>query len=324
MSYKHITRDKRVELSTLLRAGIKKKEISEQLGIDRTTIWREIKRNKGKRGEYDVRTAHAKACRRRQEANDKGNKIKNNEDLKRYITKKLRLYWSPEQISGRLKIESEDRGVCHETIYRYIYEQDPELKKYLRQKKGRYRRRHGTKKRRIQASEMMKKRIDQRPSIVEERKRVGDWEGDLVIGKERKKAILTHVDRKSGLLRATKLEQIDSEYVKDKIVSCFQKVSKRHCCTVTYDNGSSFAKHDLVEREANVEVYFAYPYRSWERATNENTNGLLRQFYPKKSPFKEITQKNLDKIVSLINNRPRKRLHYRTPLEVFHQRCTSS
>lgn len=322
MPYKHITRDDRVELHALLKAGLPKTKIASQLGLDRSTIWREIRRNKGWKLNYDPRVAHPMACRRRRNANGRGNKIENNKKLRSYILKKLKLYWSPEQIAGRLKLENLDENICHETIYRYIYEKAPGLKKYLRQRKGKFRRRRGTKAR-TRERRGLKRRIDERPEIVDLRKRIGDWEGDTIVGGEKKTAILTHVDRKSGLLMADKLKRIHADYVRKVTVNRFNKISQNKRLTVTYDNGLSFAEHSITERETNMTVYFAHPYHSWERGTSENTNGLLRQFYPKKTLFRHLSQAELDKVVHLINNRPRKRLRYRTPQEVFSECCTS-
>lgn len=324
MSYKHITRDQRVELSALLKAGIGKKEIAEQLGLHRATVWREIKRNKGSGVRYDVRIAQGYTRRRRRNANAKGDKIKNDKKLRLFIIRKLKLYWSPEQIAGRLRLKGGRSVICHETVYRYIYKQAPELICFLRHQKSKYRKRHGSRKRMIRARELGKRRIDQRPAIVETRERIGDWEGDTIVGGEKTTGILTHVDRKSGLLFADKLERTHAEYVRRVTVKRFAKVPLHQRQTVTYDNGLSFAEHSLTERETGMTVYFAYPYHSWERGTNENTNGLLRQFYPKRTPFNGLIQEELDKIVTLINNRPRKRLHYRTPQEVFNECCTSS
>jgi IS30 family transposase len=322
MSYKHITCEQRIELSALLKAGVPKTLIALQLGLHRSTLWREIRRNKGHRLKYDVRVAQANANRRRRYANEKGDKIKNDKKLRNYIFKKLKLYWSPEQIAGRLKLSSSETVICHETIYRFIYRKAPELIIYLRHQKNKYRKRHGSKKRMIRAREMNKKRIDQRPAIVETRERIGDWEGDIVVGSERYMGILTHVERKSGYLLADKLKRTHAEHVRQVTAKRFGSIPLHQRLTVTYDNGLSFAEHSITERETNIAVYFAHPYHSWERGTNENTNGLLRQFYPKRTPFKGLTQEKLDKIVSLINNRPRKRLRYRTPQEVFSECCT--
>ncbi len=236
----------------------------------------------------------------------------------------MRLYWSPEQIAGRLRRDHNKTIICHETIYRYIYEKVPELKQYLRQEKEKYRRRHSTKARTDRAKKQMKKQINTSPEIIETRERISDWERDTIVGKERKLAILTHFDRKSGYFIANKLNKITADYVNKITMKSFKNIPDIAKKAITYDNGSTFSRYEFIERDTSIDVYFAFPYHSWERGTNENTNRLLRQFYPEKSPFKNITQINLDKYVNLINNRPRKRLHYNTHLEVFYECCTSS
>jgi len=221
-------------------------------------------------------------------------------------------------IEGRIKIDySKEINVCHETIYSYIYRDRPDLKKYLRCRKGKYRRRYGTKIREKRREQAKKKRIDTRPQIIEERSRIGDWEGDTIVGKEKTKHILTHVDRKSGLLMADKLELATAENTRKITTKRFKKIAKKNYHTITYDNGIQFTEHEALERDLNIDIYFAYPYHSWERGTNENTNGLLRQFIPKGGPFKDISQHKINHYVKLINTRPRKRLNYLTPLEVF-------
>ncbi len=192
--------------------------------------------------------------------------------------------------------------------------------KYLRCQKGKYRRRYGTRIREKQREALKKRRINRRPEIINERARIGDWEGDTIIGRDRKPAILTHVERKSGLVLADKLERATAEATKQKTIARFGRISKDRKHTITYDNGSSFSAYEATEQETGLTIYFAFPYHSWERGSNENANGLLRQFFPKKSVFATITQKDIQKAVRLLNNRPRKRLNYSTPYEVFNQR----
>jgi IS30 family transposase len=303
-------------LSALRRKGFTQSEIARELVFNQSSISRELSRNKVKNINYHAGNATRMYHKRKKKANQYLKRIENDDWLRKYIKEKIKDYWSPEQIAGRVR---KDYGivVCHETIYKYIYNIKPEWKKYLRQKKGRYRRRYGRKKTVKQREEAKKRRIDIRPKIIEKRVRLGDWEGDTIIGGEKTQRILTHVDRKSGYLLADKLDLVTAEIVQKVTVKRFRSIpqSKRH--TITYDNGSEFADHELIERFAKATVYFAYPYHSWERGTNENTNGLLRQFFPKKSCFKDITQTKLKRITKLINHRPRKRLGYLTPYEVF-------
>jgi IS30 family transposase len=252
----------------------------------------------------------------RRSAKKKTKKLLSDEKLKDHVKEKLRLHWSPEQISGRGKKENMI-SICHETIYQFIYQEENDWRKYLRQKKGKYRRRHGTKKREKAREEAKKKRIDIRPMIVNSRQRLGDWEGDTIVGGERNTGIITHTERKSGYLLGDLFKKKDSELIKEKIIARFSRIAVDKRYTITYDNGTEFSEHELIEREAKITVYFAHPYHSWERGTNENTNGLLRQFFPKKTMFAKLTQKVVDDAVMLINHRPRKRLGYLTPYEVF-------
>jgi len=321
MPYQHITSIQRNNLSVLLRTKLKKKDIAKLLNKDRSSIYRELKRNHTDNiiG-YDTRVAKKNTRDRRIRANARFRKIENDKELEKYIIRKLRLYWSPEQIAGRLKKKNEKTIVGKDTIYKFIYQRKPNLIKYLRCQKGGYRRRYGTRIREKQREEAKKKRIDQRPKVIEERKRIGDWEGDTMIGLERKTAILTHVERKSGYLLADKMERATGANTYQTTLKRFNRIPKRKRHSITYDNGSEFSEHEAVSRDVKIEVYFAYPYHSWERGTNENTNGLLRQFFPKKTYFRNIEQKQLNKVVRLINNRPRKRHNYLSPTEVFREK----
>lgn len=324
MSYKHITRDERISIATLLNAGLGQKEIAKQLGRHSSTISRELSRGAFKNvSRYYVIAAEKRKTAKRLLANYRFRKINNNTQLVRYVEEKLKLYWSPEQIAGRLKLEFGFTVVCHETIYQYIYKQHPELKKCLRCRKGKYRRRAGTEARLKRLEESKKTRIDKRPLVVEQRMRLGDWEGDTILGKEKVIKILTHVERRSGLLLADKLTRASAENVKIKTIERFKSIpdDKKH--TITYDNGSEFAEYELTGRYTGLKIYFAYPYHSWERGSNENCNGLLRQFFPKGSKFVNIKQEQIEAATELINHRPRKRHGYLTPTEIFSaENCT--
>ena len=323
MSYSHFTPDNRNELSGMLMVKAKQKDIALALNKDRTTIWRELKRNccNNKRG-YDARLAKEKTKERRITANQRFKKIENNTWFKNYIIKKIKKYWSPDQISGRLKAKyrnDKSKYIGKDNIYKFIYEERKDLVKYLRCQKGKYRRRYGTRIREKQREANKKKRIDQRPDEVEKKERVGDWEGDTIVGSN-KSHILTHVDRKSGLGLADKLNRGLAELTRKKTEERFSKIPKNKKHTMTYDNGTTFTEHELTEKNTGILIYFANPYHSWERGCNENFNGLLRQFFPKKSSFANMKQETIEKAVKLINNRPRKRLNYLTPAEVFYNR----
>jgi len=322
MSYTHITSSNRNELSALLRAKTKQKEIAKLLGKHRITIWRELTRNKGENKKYHAKKAKDKTTDRQVLAHSQQRKIKNSQWLRNYIVRKIKKRWSPEQIAGRIKKKwpnDKSRHIGKDSVYKYIYVHRKNLVKYLRCQKGNYRRRYGTRIREKQREEAKKRRIDTRPAIVETRGRIGDWEGDTILGKD-KNHILTHLERKSGLLLADKLDVVTAEETKLKTIARFKNISAKKKYTMTYDNGTTFAEHELTEKETGLEMYFAYPYHSWERGCNENANGLLRQYFPKGMAFAKVKQPEIESAVSEINHRPRKRLGYLTPLEIFYEK----
>ncbi len=317
MSYKQITHKNRNELSVLLRAGLKQKEIAQILGKHPSTVSREISRNKTNRC-YHAGIAKQRTKNRRVTANHRFKKIKNNPWLQDYIKQKLKLYWSPEQIAGRLKTDYGKTIVTHPVIYEYVHLEIPKFKKYLRCKKGKYRRRYGTRIREKLRDSQKKRSIEIRPEEAEQRTAIGHWEGDTVVGKKGEKdAILTYVERKSGYLKANKLPNRTADEIRKASGESFNNIPYYKRKTLTLDNGVEFADHEFIERDSKITIYFAHPYSSWERGTNENTNGLLRQFFPKKQSLTSITQRDILRAVRLINNRPRKRLNYLTPNEVF-------
>lgn len=324
MSYHHFKPEQRNELSALLRAGVQQKEIARILGKTASAVCQEFKRNPADTTTgYDAGMAKKQTQHRRLVANHRFRKIEHNAWLKNYIIQKLKRYWSPEQISGRLKKiypNDSSKQIGKDSMYKFIYTEKPDLVKYLRCQKGKYRRRYGTRLREKQREKLKKKRIDTRPAIVEARERIGDWEGDTIVGSEKNKQILTHVERKSGKLLADKLEYSTAEETHDKTIERFNTLPRNKKHTLTYDNGTTFSWHDMTEKKTGIAIYFAYPYHSWERGTNENCNGLLRQFFPKQSAFAMITQEDIDEACDLINTRPRKRLNYLTPNEVFSQK----
>jgi IS30 family transposase len=317
MLHIQFNRDSRIELAILLTAGKSQTECGRILGICRTNVCLEINRNKDADGVYRGVSAHKKYLKRRKKSKEKSLKIKNNPALKKHIKSKLKLKWSPEQISGRLQ-KNGMKHVVHETIYTYIYKSQPEWCVYLRCKKNKYRRKRGSIAR-IQRNKASKiKLIDERDPIVDLRTRIGDWEGDTVVGKEKTQRILTYVERKTGYAKAIKLDVVSAEIVQEKTVSIFKYIPKEKRLTLTRDNGVEFGDFDTdLELKTRMQVYRAHPYHSWERGTNENWNGLLREFFPKGMLFASITQYDINRAVQLLNDRPRKRLGYATPREVF-------
>ena len=291
MSHIQFTRDSRVELAILLHDGKSKSQCAQILGINRSNIGREIERNKDPDGMYRGGHAHRRAMIKRKQAKAVFKKIEHDQKLRTYLVAKLKRYWSPEQIAGRLKRKHKMSIISHETIYQFIYEQRPDLVKCLRRQKNKYRRKRGTKARMKlnQASKI--RRIGERPLIVESRARIGDWEGDTVVGKEKKQRILTYVERKSGFGMADKLNVVTAEIVHKKTAARFRALRPKKRLTLTRDNGPEFGDYDQdLEEQTRMLVYRATPYHSYERGTNENWNGLLRQFFPKGTFFATIPQ----------------------------------
>ena len=229
MPYKHFTSDNRNELSALLRAGLTQKKIAELLNKTASAVCQELKRNpSNNKTKYDAKLAKQTTKQRRIVANQRFKKIENNEWLRIYIVRNTKKYWSPEQISGRIKKKwpnDKYRHIGKDSIYEYIYTERKDLVKYLRCQKGKYRRRYGTRIREKQREELKKKRIDSRPQIVEKRERIGDWEGDTIVGKD-KSHILTHVDRKSGFATGDKLIRGLAELTRIKTQARFDKIPK--------------------------------------------------------------------------------------------------
>lgn len=324
MSHTQFTRDTRVELAAFLNAGKSRADCARILGMHRGSIRREIRHNKDPDGVYRGGHAHRRALARRKKAKQPERKIENDRKLRRHIVRKIKLLWSPEQIAGRLKRVVGQSVVCHETIYAFVYTRRPDLTHYLRHRKNKYRKKRGSWARMERGKAMKIRRITERPSVVETRERIGDWEGDTVVGKEKTQRILTYVERKSGLGMAEKLDVVSAEIVEQATERQFARLPHQTMQTLTRDNGSEFGDFDRdLEYRTGMEVYRATPYHSWERGTNENWNGLLRQFFPKGTLFATITNDQVQHAVRMLNNRPRKRLGYRTPREAFREWCNS-
>ena len=320
MPYTQLTQEDRIALAALLRAGNTHAECARQLKKHRSTIHRELSRNTTSSGTYHAGVAKRRLRARRLLAHAGRKKLKHDAYLRHYVERKLARLDSPEQIANTLKQKHRTTVVSHETIYQWIYQEKPQLKQYLRCRKRKYRRRHGTLLRVKKRKGAEKLRIDARPAIVETRERLGDWEGDTIVGKSRKQRILTLVDRASGYTKAFKLDVVTATAVRKHIEQWSKKLPRAKQHTLTLDNGTEFAEHKHLQENSTLDIYFAYPYHSWERGTNENTNGLLRQFFPKGSSFEHITQQDVDRATRNLNTRPRKRLNYATPADVFYGR----
>lgn len=318
MSYRQFSKEERIKLEAYLKLGLSGKDCALKLGRSPSTVSNEISRNCDiLEGElYCAKIAHQRSLTRKRKP---PKKLEVDLQLQRYTVDKLLLSWSPEQISGRLKSELGYKVIHFDTIYWWIYQERKDLVIWLRHgKKRKWRRRKGTKIRE-KLRELAKKRwIHERPKIIDKRKRLGDWEGDTMVGIQgEKERLATYTDRKSGFLACRKLESGTAQDFQIATKVAFSKIPKKKKLSLTFDNGVEMSYYESIERDTKITIYFAHPYSSWERGTNENTNGLLRSYFPKKSSFKYLTQKQIDKAVKEINNRPRKRLNYLTPYEAF-------
>ena len=318
--YKQLTKETRIELAALLRAKHSFRECAKQLGMRKSSITREVARNIDEDGRYTGAAAHKRHLECRRQAKIPSLKIQNDPRLRQYIRRRLTKRDSPEQIAGRIARKDTYQTISHESIYSWIFQEAPELKKKLRRigTKGKYRRKRGTKEREKAREEGKIKRIDARPAVVETRERIGDWEGDTIIGRDKLKRLITNVERKSGYGLITKLDVVTMNTMHNALEQRFRTIPKNKRHTYTYDNGTELGKADeMLERKIGMTVYRAYPYHSWERGSNENWNGLIRDFFPKGTDFATITNEEVRQVERNLNHRPRKRLGYLTPHEVF-------
>jgi transposase, IS30 family len=312
MSHTHIGPDDWSCISRMLRAGHSLREIARTIGKDPGSVSRHVDQYGGRDG-YNVQEVRRQKRMKRIKAMDGIRLIR--ETMLRFIKRELVKHKSPEQIAGILKRKK--RPVVASTIYRYIKERAPHLKKHLRSQKGKYRRRRGTKTREKDREQRKKRRIDERPNIIERRGRIGDFEGDTLMGRDKRVRIVSFVDRKTGYLIAFLLPKMNAELLTSLSLKHFRDMPRRKRKTITLDNGVEFSDWERLEKKSGMIVYFAYPYHAWERGTNENTNGLLRQYFPKSLDFNVITPKELRQVVRRLNNRERKRLGFLSPRRVF-------
>jgi IS30 family transposase len=309
MSYTQLTQEQRYQISALLKMGHKRTEISEVIGTHKSTVSRELGRNCGLRG-YRPKQAHHKALCRRNHS-----RVRILPETWELIETKLRLDWSPEQISGWLSRHHAIQ-VSHEWIYQYILvdkQVGGDLYRHLRCQKKR-RKRYGSYDRRGKLPNRVS--IEERPAIVDQRQRIGDWEVDTIVGKGHHQAIVTLTERKSRFSLLSKVKQRTADQVRKALIDMLLPVSD-HLHTLTADNGKEFAEHERVAHELQVDFFFAHPYAAWERGANENMNGLVRQYIPKKRNFASVTTVELIQIMKRLNHRPRKCLDFMSPFEVF-------
>ncbi len=307
----HFTFCEREILYRLLKVKKLKSEIARLMGRDRSTIYREIERNTGGRG-YRPKQAQRKAderrlrCRRESKMNDP--------KLKSSVRRLLKKAWSPDQIARWLRRKfprDPEKHVSHQTIYTWIAQEAPELRAHLR-RDGK--RRSGPEKRGQLVGCVS---IEGRPKVVDSRRRFGDWEGDTVVSPGRRSGLVTMVDRKSGYTRIRKTTSLKAATTRRAARRSLRDLPESLRRTMTLDNGKEFAEHEQLAEDLCLDIYFAKPYASWQRGTNEHTNGLLRQFFPKGTDFARISHRQVARAEKLLNERPRKRLGYRTPQEVL-------
>jgi IS30 family transposase len=310
--YHQLTSGERYELRALRRQGCSNAEIARALGRHRSTIGREIARNSRKDGGYRPYTADEMTRARRRRS--RRNRRFTGPDWA-LVVARLQEEWSPEQISGRLALSGELR-ISHETIYRYVWDERRHggaLYLHLRGARKKRRKRYGRYDSRGRLAG--KRMISERPPGAENRSRVGHLEGDTVLGTD-KHALLTLVDRKTGYVLIGKLRARTVEATNRRAIDLINNAARR-TRSVTVDNGTEFHGYKAIEAATAAEFFFATPHHSWERGTSENTNGLIRQYAPKRTNLAHLTQNDCDSIARRLNNRPRKRLAYRTPTERY-------
>ena len=310
--YTQLNQEQRYHISGLSKSGWNQTQIAVEVGVNKSTISREFRRNKGQRG---WRPKQAQSMRdERKQACINGKQFSLNEWAE--VERLTRADLSPEQVANRLELEG-GLQISPETIYRHIYadkRNGGDMHKHLRSQKPHRKRyasgqeRRGTIRNRIS--------IDERPDIVAQKTRIGDWEGDTVIGKNHKGGLVTLAERKSRYVLAGHIRSKHAAGV-TAVTTRLLSPHKDKCHTITLDNGKEFAGHESMATKLKADIYFAHPYRSWERGLNENSNGLLRQYFPKGMELTDISEEQVQWAVERLNHRPRKVLGYRTPHEVF-------
>jgi len=309
MSYTQLTQEQRYQIYALLKMGHNRTEIATVIGTHKASISRELDRNSGLRG-YRPKQAHHKALRRHNHS-----RIRILPETWEMVETKLCLDWSPEQISGWLS-KHHAIQVSHEWIYQHILADKHlggNLYRHLRCQKKR-RKRYGSYDRRGKLPNRVS--IEERPEIVAQRLRIGDWEVDTLLGKGHRQSIVTLTERKSRFALLRKVDRRTADQVGDAVIELLLPVSDR-LHTLTADNGKEFAEHERVTHELHADFFFAHPYTAWERGANENMNGLLRQYIPKKCNLASVTDLDLIRIMKRLNHRPRKCLDFLSPVEVF-------
>jgi IS30 family transposase len=316
----HLTLDEREVIAHMYRSGITQTQIAERLGRSKSTISRELRRNRSRNG-YWAAAAQRKAAQRRSKRPWTAKMQR--AEVRRYVSERLRWRWSPDQIAGRSQSEFPDdrqRHISAPTIYAWIRAEEAKGKPWQRYLRRLGRKRPEWEKRGRLPTAVS---IEGRPAVVDRRSRFGDWEGDTIVGANRRGGAVTLVERKSGYLLLGKVRNLQAVTVREVAAQKYATTPAALRKTLTLDNGKEFAEHEQLQAEAALHVYFAKPYSAWQRGTNENTNGLVRQFFPKGTDLASIPEHRFTKVQQLLNDRPRKRLGYQTPNEVLASRLKS-
>ena len=322
-SYEHLTDEERDQIAVLKAAGKSVSEIARSLGRHKSSISRELRRNRSPVYNCYHATAAAKRAKQRKREAGRREPLKSPE-VRQYVVTKLQLGWSPELIAGRIGMERPGLCISHEAIYQYIY--NPKVRKQvdlvpylIRAHKKRLRRGHSRKHRKSHIPDRVP--IDQRPSNIENRKQPGHWEADTMISRQSKAALGVFLERTSRHLHLAKLPQKAAAPLSKALNRRLSRHPPHMRRTITYDNGSENVEHQKVNRALGTQSYFCDPYCSWQRGSVENVIGLVRRYLPKKTDFAQVSNAQLKAIESRINNRPRKCLDFKTPAEVFNQKC---
>lgn len=312
MKYHQLTENERYQIYALNKAGHHQQYIATLLQRSASTISRELRRNKGLRG-YRPGQAQRLSDNRRNRAH-KARKIDDwvRHDIETLIRQEL----SPQQVVGYLE-RDQKLSLHHETIYQLIYADKAaggDLYQHLRIASKPYRKRYGSYDRRGKIPN--RRGIEERPAIVEKRSRIGDWEGDTIIGKGKRSALLTLLERKTLYTIIVKLTGKNAEQLADAAIGAMKHL-KDKVKTITFDNGLEFAQHERIAAALDADIYFANPYCSWERGANENVNGLIRQYFPKGTDFNDVTDVEIEAVMERLNNRPRETRGFKSPNELF-------
>ena len=324
MKHTKLTLPERKLIAAWIKEGISKRECAKRLDRNHSTVIRELKRNPFKKGIYEPLHAQVKADKRKKNAWEKGKHPLKNKDIFKYVIKKLRKGWSPEMISGRLReVDHKDDThwqICAESIYAFIYSDHPKAKdlalwEYLRRKQKKRKKQTGRSVHRLKIPDRVS--IHNRPKAIDERSEFGHWEGDTVVGRGRNHGIHTEYERVSSFTRFEKMSDLTSlsSFLAQKRI--FENLPPNARKSTTLDNGHEHVRHKQLKEDIGVDTYFADPYSSWQRGGNENANLWIRYYFPKGTNFNTIPDEDLRDVEYELNTRPRKRLNYQTPLEVF-------